>query len=134
MGAVPWICDRLSPIVESKPTMVCGLNQYYDAANTGCCGVIGLVASYNKTCTRWWSGAEVLDPEWPGNVAVGLQTLMMKAIKNFKSVNGCLPGRLILYREGIRADQAIAQAEVQMIEAAFKEEDAQIELCYVHVN
>ena len=69
IGGVPWTCDQLSPLVNEAPTMVCGVNVYYDSDRTGCSGVVGLVATTNKKCTRYYSAYEVLNTEWPGTVA-----------------------------------------------------------------
>lgn len=121
IGGVPWVCDRLSPLVDDAPTMVCAVNVFHDAANTGCCGVVGLVASTNKKCTKFYSAYEVLDAEWPGTVAYGIDRLIAKAIKNFTSMNGARPERIVLYREGIREQlDAVTLQEVALLKTAIE--------------
>lgn len=131
IGGVPWTCDQLSPLVNEAPTMVCGVNVYYDSDRTGCSGVVGLVATTNKKCTRYYSAYEVLNTEWPGTVAYGIDKLMAKAIKNFTAINGARPERIVVYREGIQAHiENVCAQEVALLKPICDE----AKLIYVHVE
>ena len=54
IGGIPWTVSDL-PFFDKK-TMVCGLDAYHDSED-GLLSVHGFVASYNKTCTKYWSSS-----------------------------------------------------------------------------
>ena len=56
IGGIPWTVNDLP--FFSKRTMVCGLAVHHDSED-GMISVAGLVASYNKTCTKYWSSSKV---------------------------------------------------------------------------
>ena len=67
IGGVPWAFEKM-PLME-KRTMLCGLNIYHHKmadsfakglVSSGDVSVMGLVASYNKTGTKYWSASELM--------------------------------------------------------------------------
>lgn len=62
IGGIPWVIDNM-PYMD-KRTMVCGLDVYHDAQD-GQISCLGFVASYNKTCTKYWPSTHVM--QTPGD-------------------------------------------------------------------
>ena len=67
IGGVPWALESM-PLLD-KRTMICGLDVFHHkssvvhakgTSSAGDCSVMGLVATYNKTGTKYWSSSEVL--------------------------------------------------------------------------
>ena len=56
IGGIPWAVSEL-PFFD-KRTMVCGLDAYHDGED-GLLSVLGFVASYNRTCTKYWSSSQM---------------------------------------------------------------------------
>ena len=52
IGGTPWIIDRL-PLFNTK-TMICAINAFHDP-KANCKSVIGFVASYNRSATKFFS-------------------------------------------------------------------------------
>jgi hypothetical protein len=52
IGGIPWINDSL-PLFD-KRTMICAINQFHNE-KLKCKSVLGFVASYNKSATKYWS-------------------------------------------------------------------------------
>ena len=78
IGGVPWAIENL-PLMD-KRTMICGLDIYHHRAEVTHDGsqdvsVMGLVSSYNKTGTKYWSTSEFV-PTGQETCSSGLQTQM----------------------------------------------------------
>lgn len=58
IGGVPWAIDHL-PLFD-KRTIICGIKTYHENKE-GLLSVLGLVASYNKTATKYWSTTRHMD-------------------------------------------------------------------------
>jgi aubergine-like protein len=52
IGGVPWVVDGM-PLFD-KPTMIVGMKTYHEYKHQQQ-SVFGLVATYNKTATKYWS-------------------------------------------------------------------------------
>ena len=55
-GGIPWTIDNL-PLLDKK-TMVCGLDVFHET-KTLCKSVVGFVATYNRSATKYWSKSVV---------------------------------------------------------------------------
>jgi aubergine-like protein len=55
-GGIPWTIDNL-PLFD-KRIMICGLDAFHET-KTRCKSVIGFVASYNRSATKYWSKSVV---------------------------------------------------------------------------
>jgi len=58
IGGIPWAVDAM-PFMDKK-TMICGLSVFHEQEEAPT-SVLGLVASYNKTGTKYWSSTQQLD-------------------------------------------------------------------------
>uniref|UniRef100_H2YJ64 Piwi-like protein 1 n=1 Tax=Ciona savignyi TaxID=51511 RepID=H2YJ64_CIOSA len=84
--------------IPLKECMIIGIDTYHDSSQKGrSCG--GFVASINTTYTRWYSnvtfqhsGVELID---------GLKRCMKGALQKYSQVNGQLPARIVIYRDGV---------------------------------
>nr|XP_009860146.1 piwi-like protein 1 isoform X1 [Ciona intestinalis]XP_018669549.1 piwi-like protein 1 isoform X1 [Ciona intestinalis]XP_026692672.1 piwi-like protein 1 isoform X1 [Ciona intestinalis]XP_026692673.1 piwi-like protein 1 isoform X1 [Ciona intestinalis]XP_026692674.1 piwi-like protein 1 isoform X1 [Ciona intestinalis]XP_026692675.1 piwi-like protein 1 isoform X2 [Ciona intestinalis]XP_026692676.1 piwi-like protein 1 isoform X3 [Ciona intestinalis] len=84
--------------IPLKECMIVGFDTYHDSSQKGR-SVGGFVASINSTYTRWYSsvtfqhsGVELID---------GLKRCMKGALQKFHQVNGKLPARIVIYRDGV---------------------------------
>ena len=134
IGGIPWAVSEL-PFFD-KRTMVCGLDAYHDGED-GLLSVLGFVASYNRTCTKYWSSSQMT--QRPGDeIATGLQGMVVQALNHFREANGSLPDRVIIYRDGVdRGDpqmQAMKEVEVEQLKKACAEFDHPIGCIFVVVT
>ena len=134
IGGIPWTVSEL-PFFD-KRTMVCGLDAYHDSED-GLLSVVGFVASYNRTCTKYWSSSQMTQK--PGDeIATGLQGMVVQALNHFREANGSLPDRVIVYRDGVdRGDpqmQAMKEVEVEQLKKACAEFDHPISCIFVVVT
>lgn len=97
VGGIPWAVDAL-PLMQEKPTMICGMDVYHQTA-LGKKSVLGFVASVDPTATQFWS-TSMLHEEGQ-EMAQALNSVACKASKNFERINGTLPKRIIIYRDGV---------------------------------
>ncbi|XP_072372927.1 piwi-like protein 1 isoform X2 [Scyliorhinus torazame] len=93
MGGELWSVE-----IPLKQLMVVGIDCYHDNA-AGRKSIAGFVASLNQSITRWFSrcilqerGQELVD---------GLKVCLQAALKTWHAYNKCLPGRIIVYRDGV---------------------------------
>ena len=93
------------PYLSEKRTMVCGLDVYHDKGIDDGDGVqvscMGFVASYNRTCTKYWPVSKVIS-EAGSEIAMDLKNHVTGALEHFKEANGAYPERVILYRDGFQ--------------------------------
>ena len=98
IGGIPWIIDGM-PFME-KRTMVCGLDVFHET-ESGQISCLGFVASYNKTCTKYWPATNLMAK--PGDeLATDLRQHVLDALNHFRDANGSYPERVILYRDAVR--------------------------------
>jgi hypothetical protein len=102
IGGVPWAIENL-PLME-KRTMICGLDIYHHRSeenqSAADISVMGLVSSYNKTGTKYWSSSDFV-PTSQETCTSALKTQMQSALLHFKDCNGCFPDRVVLYRKEV---------------------------------
>lgn len=115
LGGEAWAVE-----IPMKRTMVIGIDTYHDSLQKGR-SVGGFVASTNATLTKYYSrvtfqhtGMELID---------GLKTLMTAALKKYRDLNGGLPDRIIVYRDGVGDGQlkTVVNHEVPQLKASFKD-------------
>ena len=54
----PGVVDEM-PFCDKK-TMICGLNVFHETQDCEL-SVMGLVASYNRTATKYWTATQVME-------------------------------------------------------------------------
>ncbi|XP_031598996.1 piwi-like protein 1 [Oreochromis aureus] len=109
MGGELWSVE-----IPLKQLMIVGIDCYHDTA-AGKRSIGALVASLNQSMSRWFSkcvlqhkGQEIMD---------GLKKTLTAALKEYLRFNGCLPSRVIVYRDGVGDGQlhSVVNYEVQQI-------------------
>ncbi|XP_065830472.1 piwi-like protein 2 [Oscarella lobularis] len=114
LGGELWSVD-----IPLKNLMVVGINVYYDSSGR-CVGAV--VASMNQKMTRWYSRTCVRQlPAEP--LMDGFQECFIAALKKYKELNGVLPGRIVVYRDGVRDEEQvriIRLSELLLFKSAFE--------------
>ncbi|KAL9980655.1 hypothetical protein ACROYT_G009266 [Oculina patagonica] len=115
LGGEAWAVE-----IPLKKTMVIGIDCYHDSSTKGR-SVGGFVASMNQTLTKYYSrvsfqhtGMELID---------GLKTNMTAALRKYNEINGDLPERILIYRDGVGDGQlrAVVEHEVPQLKASFND-------------
>ena len=93
LGGEVWSFD-----IPIKGLLVVGVDSYHDSKQKGR-SVGAFIASLNQSLTRYYSRCcfqhqrqELLD---------GMRICATGALKEYHRVNGALPGRIIIYRDGV---------------------------------
>jgi len=132
LGGEPWAVE-----IPMKDTMIIGYDTYHDSAQKGR-SVGAVVASLNKTFTKYLSVANLHT-----NPAQELNDNMCPAItlalRKYNELNGCLPQRIMLYRDGVGDGQInyVVEHEIAAIEKCFKDaglEANQLKFTYIIVS
>ncbi|XP_005729611.1 piwi-like protein 1 [Pundamilia nyererei] len=114
MGGELWSVE-----IPLKQLMIVGIDCYHDTA-AGKRSIGALVASLNQSMSRWFSkcvlqhkGQEIMDE---------LKKTLSAALKEYLRFNGCLPSRIIIYRDGVGDGQlhSVVNYEVQQIMDSIK--------------
>ncbi|KAH8270159.1 hypothetical protein KR018_004992 [Drosophila ironensis] len=93
MGGSLWTVK-----IPFKNVMICGIDSYHDPSNRSN-SVSAFVASMDSSYTQWFSKAVI---QTKGEEIVnGLTSSFECALKAYEKRNGCLPGSVIIYRDGI---------------------------------
>ncbi|XP_074601974.1 piwi-like protein 1 [Brevipalpus obovatus] len=97
LGAEAWALH-----IPPKNMMIAGYDCYHDSAKKGS-SVGAFVCSLNQSATRWYSRVTYHQSreEMSGNFSMHLTN----GLKEYASLNGQLPDRLIVYRDGVGEGQ-----------------------------
>ncbi|RWS28421.1 piwi-like protein 1 [Leptotrombidium deliense] len=97
LGAEVWYLT-----IPPNNLMVVGYDTYHDSAKRGV-SVGGFVCSLTRTLTRWYSrvGFHNNREEMSSNFAVNFAN----GLKHYHQVNGTLPQRVVVYRDGVSEGQ-----------------------------
>ena len=110
MGGEPWAVK-----MPMKDTMVIGYDTYHDTAKKGR-SVGAIVATMNQSLTKYMSLANMHE-----NVGQELQDNLcpniIKILRKYNDLNGNLPSRIILYRDGVGDGQIpyVVEHEIKAI-------------------
>ena len=128
MGGEPWTvkmpmkvsscsCSdlNLNLFLPVQDTMVIGYDTYHDTAKKGR-SVGAIVATMNQTLTKYMSLAnmhESVGQELQDNLCPNI----IKILRKYNDLNGNLPSRIILYRDGVGDGQIpyVVEHEVKAI-------------------
>ncbi|XP_068162691.1 piwi-like protein 1 [Antennarius striatus] len=114
MGGELWSVE-----IPLKHLMIVGIDCYHDK-QAGSRSIGALVASLNSTMSRWYSkcvlqhkGQEIMD---------GLKMALRGALDDYLRYNGCLPARIIVYRDGVGDGQlgSVVSHEVDQIQESIR--------------
>eukprot|EP00118_Oscarella_pearsei_P005431 m.25027 g.25027 ORF g.25027 m.25027 type:complete len:833 (+) comp28715_c0_seq2:85-2583(+) len=93
LGGELWSVD-----IPLKYLMVVGIDVYYDSVSSRFVGA--LVASTNRGMTKWYSRTCLQEP---GQELVDRLTVcFFAALRKYKDLNGTLPERIVIYRDGVQ--------------------------------
>ncbi|XP_056417479.1 piwi-like protein 4 isoform X2 [Hyla sarda] len=106
--------------IPLKSLMVIGIDVNKDAINKSQ-SVVGFVASTNSTLTRWFS--QCMIQKTSTDFADCLKVCMKGAIEKWQKSNNALPGRIIVYRDGVGDGQLqmLLDYEIPQFLGFFKE-------------
>ncbi|XP_023936797.2 piwi-like protein Ago3 [Bicyclus anynana] len=84
--------------IPCKNTMVVGIDSYHEGQMKKN-SVFAFVASYNMSMTNWYS--KVMFQEKGQEIGDCAKFCVVEALKHYLRVNGVLPQRIIIYRDGV---------------------------------
>ncbi|CAH2043482.1 unnamed protein product, partial [Iphiclides podalirius] len=101
-----------------KTAMIIGIDSYHDASRKKR-SVCSFVASYNQSMTHWYSKA--VFQEKGQEIVDGLKSCLVDSLKHYLQVNGRLPDRIIIYRDGVGDGQLklLQQYEIPQMQICF---------------
>jgi aubergine-like protein len=97
--------------IPSKTIMVVGIDTYRDSQSRSS-QMVGFVASINPTCTRYYS--RVIEQRSDNDLISGLKSCMQDALQKYHQVNGILPAKIIIYRDGVNDFQLLDVIENEL--------------------
>ncbi|XP_025198064.1 piwi-like protein Ago3 [Melanaphis sacchari] len=103
LGGACWAID-----IPLKNTMIVGIDVYHEKGKQ-MSSVVGFVASMDKTFTQWYSVA-AMQRSTHQELMKSMQDAFHKVICQFKAINGLLPEKIIIYRDGV-SDGDLKQVE-----------------------
>merc|ERR1712236_50897 len=115
LGGEPWAVK-----IPLKDTMVIGYDTYHDSAQKGR-SVGAVVASMNATFTKYMSVANMhTNPAQELND--NMCPAIAKALRKYAEINGNLPARIIMYRDGVGDGQIpyVMEHEITAIQNCFR--------------
>ncbi|CAF4068984.1 unnamed protein product [Rotaria magnacalcarata] len=95
-------------IWASKTLMRIGIDTYRDSQSRSS-QMVGFVASINPTCTRYYP--RVIEQRSTKDFISGLKSCMQNALQKYHHVNGVLPAKIIVYRDGVNDLQLLDVTE-----------------------
>ena len=117
--------------------MVIGYDTYHDTAQKGR-SVGAIVASMNQSLTKYMSLANMHTTP-AQELQDNLLPNITKMLRKYNDINGNLPSRIILYRDGVGDGQIpyVVEHEIKAIEKCFAEagiDCAQLKFTYIIVS
>lgn len=119
LGGEVWALE-----IPLKGLMVVGVDTYHDSAKKGQ-SVVGFVASLNQRLTRYYS--RVTFQTTHTELVDRIQICYRGALEKYHEVNGTLPERIIVYRDGVGDGQlaSVYEHEVTQMIESFKKAGGQ---------
>jgi len=104
--------------IPLEKTMVVGMDVYHDSLQKGT-SVVGFCASMNPSMTKYYS--RVVFQRARQELVDGLKLCFADALAKFKQINGVLPSKIIMYRDGVGEGQtsAVVFHEIPQIQECF---------------
>ena len=102
-----------------KSFMIVGIDVYHGTIDRkkSC---VGFVASTNEFASRWWS--QTFFQNSLEEIGQKLNLTMITAIRKFHEINGHVPQKIIVYRDGVGDGQldSVVQTEVSQVANSIK--------------
>ncbi|XP_026321629.1 piwi-like protein Ago3 [Hyposmocoma kahamanoa] len=104
--------------IPFKTAMIVGIDSYHDGGRKKR-SVCAFVASYNQTMTHWYSKAVFTSQGQ--EIADGLRSCLVDSLTHYLRVNGKLPDRVIMYRDGVGDGQlkTVRDYEIPQMQVCF---------------
>ena len=114
VGGQPWAMK-----FPMKSFMIIGIDTYHDTIdrNKSC---VGFVASMNEFTSSWWSQTSFQNSL--EEIGQKISFSMMSALRRYQLVNGFIPQRIIVYRDGVGDGQleTVLNTEIAQIMSSVK--------------
>lgn len=106
VGGQPWAMK-----FPMKNFMIVGIDVYHDTVDRkkSC---LGFVASMNEFTSSWWS--QTFFQQSLEEIGQKMAVCIGTAIRRYHSLNGCVPQRIIVYRDGIGDGQLESVLEIEV--------------------
>ncbi|CAF3687711.1 unnamed protein product [Rotaria socialis] len=104
--------------IPSKTLMFIGIDTNRDSQSRSS-QMVGFVASINPTCTRYYP--RVIEQRSTNDFISGLKSCMQNALQKYHHINGVLPAKIIVYRDGVN--------DLQLLDVIENELPALNEIC-----
>ncbi len=119
--------------IPMKNIMVIGFDTYHDTINKGKSWG-AFVASLNNVQSRYFS--DVSRHETATEMSDKMKPMFMAALNKYREVNGCLPARIFVYRDGVGDGQLqhVFDHEVKMMREALHDLDPKPKLTFTVVS
>lgn len=114
MGGEVWGVE-----IPIRNMMVIGIDTYHDSAKKGR-SVGAFIASMNNNLTRYYSRCAFQSTH--EELQNALKVCMQGALRNYHQINGALPEKIIVYRDGVGDGQleAVHKHEINQLTDCFK--------------
>jgi aubergine-like protein len=128
LGGEPWVAG----MPDGFKAQIIGLDVHHPGKGVKGPAVVGVVASTNKTVSRWYSRCFEHTDEMVGCV----KTAFAASVRKFKEINGFFPPHIIFFRDGVGEGQlaTVQSNEGKQIEEALKDMECESKVCYVVVS
>lgn len=114
VGGQPWAMK-----FPMKSFMIVGIDTYHDTIDRkkSC---VGFVASMNEFTSSWWS--QTFFQNSLEEIGQKINYCMLNALKRYQMVNGFVPQRIIVYRDGVGDGQleVVLNTEIAQFESGIK--------------
>lgn len=114
VGGQPWAMR-----LPMTSFMIVGIDVYHDTVDRqkSC---LGFVASMNEFTSSWWS--QTFFQNSLEEIGQKMNNCMVTALKRFHSINGSVPQRIIIYRDGVGDGQleSVLQIEISQVSQGIK--------------
>jgi len=117
LGGEVWMAN-----IPMKNTMICGIDTYHDSQKKKS-SVCAFIASSNENYTKFFSRATI--QETHQELSTNLLLTFRSACEHYRKINGVLPQKIIIYRDGVSDGQLglVKDGEIPQMEKAFSSLD-----------
>merc|ERR1712025_503583 len=131
LGGEPWAVK-----IPMRDTMIIGYDTYHDSLHRGK-SVGAVVASMNPSLTKFMSVAHIHSSPQQ-ELSNTMKPGVTKALRKYSEVNGCLPDRVFMYRDGVGDGQIpyVVETEVKAIKSCIENAGltGDLKFTYIVVN
>lgn len=97
--------------IPLESVMICGIDTFHEAKNKTN-SVSALIASINSSFTKWYSQSIIQNQK--EELVHGLVVSLKKSLNYYKQINGSLPRKIIIFRDGVGDGQLKMCSEFEL--------------------